>query len=215
MTLPLELGKFQVCVIPDCNRDATQQVVTEEGKPLQYYLGVCDIEEHVARVLRVARSLDTAPNPIALLGVDSDQVFVRPEGRDTKCKLQHFNTPTSPEPKIPPSPKTQPNLHVLPTPEASTACPEWEWDARPDRWMTLKGKSVKLGALPNGEFVSSCLAVCRLNYKRITTSTSWVKQLVLPKVSCVYDPDKLDVGPSEAGWKLAEFKREAIIRGLL
>lgn len=210
MTLPLELGKFQICVVRGCNRDAAQQVVTKEGSPIQYYLGVCNSAEHLQQVERVAKSLDTTPNPVALLEVDKEQVFVRPEGRDTKCKLVHFRTTESPEPERQPCTKSMPALNLV-----SSACPEWEWEARPDRWMTLAGKSVKLSALPNGEFVSSCLEILRVNYKRVTSTTKWVRQLVMPRVPCTYDADKLDVGTSEAGWKLAEFKQEAINRGLL
>jgi len=205
MTLPLSLGKFQICVVPECGRDATQQVITEEGNPLQYYLGVCGSAEHLLQVEKVARSIATTPNPVALLGLDRDQVFVRPAGRSTKCKLVHFNAP----------PKRDHTVRVPTKPKVPTACSEWEWEARPDRWMTLEGKSVRISALPNAEFVCSCLAVSRLNYKRVTRTTSWVKQLVLPRVPCVYDENKLDVGPAEAGWKLAEFKREAANRGLI
>jgi len=203
MTLPLGLGKFQICICSGCGRDATLQVMTTTEDP-QYFLGVCG--EHEQQALQVKEALERGSSPEELSGVSIQQLFVSPAGRSTKCKYLHWIAPT---PTAPPVQKLQK------MPKAPTACANWTWEVRPNRWMTLKGESVKLRSLSNQEFISSCIEVRRLNYKRATTATSWIDQLVPPNVLCQYDADKLEVGSSEAYWKLSEFKEEATARGLL
>lgn len=209
MTLPLELGIFQVCVYSKCERDAAQQMVTTSEDP-QYFLAFC--EKHEQRVLRAKKALERGQVPEDLKGVDLQHLFVRPQGRGTKCKYLHWTAPTPKAPAAHPTLK-MPKAPLLP--KIPVACDEWEWEVRPGRWMTLEGKSVKLSSLPNPEFISACIEVSRVNYARVTNTTTWVKNLVPPDVLCIYDEDKLRVGHSEAAWKLSEFKQEATERGLL
>ena len=210
MYIPLGLGKFQICVCVGCNRDAATQLIASTPGGQKYYLSVCDLKTHYARVTKASNQLKTgmAIKDLCSMGlVDTGLIFVQEAGREDKCKVGSI-TPTQRRNREKPSiPAKSSQVKA-----ASTA---WDWEARPGRWMRLDGTCVKLSALPTAELISSCIAIQKANFVRITSKISWIKGLVSPRVPISYPIDKLNVGTHEATWKLEEFKQEAEERGLL
>ena len=207
MQIPLELGKFQMCACPTCDRDAVRQRIATSPGGQKYYLGVCLIESHYTDLDETVRELEAGITTKELQAkglVDTASIFIQQVGSESKHRVAFIAPPQRSQPL--PVSKVKPDV----TPAAN-----WSWEARPDRWMRLNGASVRLSALSDTELVSACLTIRKANFTRVTSKLSWIKELVSPRETVPYPLDKMEVGTHEAAWKLEEFKQEAEERGLL
>jgi len=218
--IPTGLGKFQMCICPECSGGVTSQVtVTIEGGDI-YYLASCGRRSHCAKAKEAQEALEKGHDPRVLHAanvLDIEEIFIQPFGKTEKCKLLQwiaFKADPAAAAPIPEPPKIsqaqqreEETLHQVNK--------EWGWEARMGWWRRANGKRVRIERLPLNEFICSVQAIQAANFSRVTKRIAWIKQLVRQKINYEYPAEALEVGHAEAGRKLEEFQEDAEIRGLL
>jgi hypothetical protein len=208
--IPLELDKFQICCVPDCEYDAVMQL--NAG---QYYFTACGEPEHQIQIQKAGKMILEGVSLHLLVKqkeLKISDVFICPEGYVEKCKLVQWEEfQKNPPEEVFPKPETKKKI----TPQDKTAPESWEWIANVHKWMDTEGNIVAIKSLSSDEFAGAALAILKANFGRISRKRQWVNTLVQPTHNYVYPAEALMVGSDIAGDKLDEFLEVAEERGLI
>lgn len=212
--IDLGLDKFQICSCPGCDYDASNELCAKLKNGTEYYLASCERRGHKKRTQDVKQLLEQGITVTRLHTqglINQEEVFIKPSGKNQKCKFLQWKAFKANPHVEEPAPKPQ----KLNDEKVHKVCKNWKWVPRMDYWMNERGEQVRLSRLPLAQLVSSVFAIRDANFGRVTKRIAWTKSLVEQRIRYTYPTEELLVGYKEAGLKLEEFKEEAEERGLL
>lgn len=205
--IELGVGKFQRCCVPDCNSDATGEIIvgSQSGN---YFLAYCSQQGHKKKMQEVASLIkcDGIDSSKLAPAVQKDRIFVQIDGSSRKCKLSCITGITSKK-----------MTKIEPSPKAPRMSKEFTWVRNYRRWRNLDGAMVPIDSLKDNEVISAIFSIAAVNFKRRPSKLNWISlvQGIDVKEVVRYPEGVLNVDHKIAHDKLEEFHAVAKSRGLV